>query len=127
LYRKKNAFRGTFLSLHALSKEFTVNHKLNINIVAYSLKAKTVESQQPAVTKQRPVNNNRGMFLARSMPMATHATMECVVPPLSSNCTATEEWCFLCGPSRDVISRTVSEELASQSVEWSQLVGERVS
>jgi hypothetical protein len=37
-----------------------------------------------------------------------------------NNYTATEEWCFLCGPYREVISRTVSrvewsEESASQS------------
>jgi hypothetical protein len=37
---------------------------------------------------------------------------------------------FLCCPCQDVISRTVSEEIASQSVsksvEWSQLTGEWV-
>jgi hypothetical protein len=34
----------------------------SLNSVAYSLKARTVESQQPAVTRQRPVSKNRGMF-----------------------------------------------------------------
>jgi hypothetical protein len=39
-----------------------------ILIVAYSLKARTVESQQLAVTRQRPINNNRGMaFSAQSV------------------------------------------------------------
>jgi hypothetical protein len=39
-----------------------------IYIVARSLKAKIVESQQPAVTRQRPVNNNREMLVSvRSM------------------------------------------------------------
>jgi hypothetical protein len=37
--------------------------------VAYSLKARIVESQRPAVTRQRPVNNNRGMvFSAQCVP-----------------------------------------------------------
>jgi hypothetical protein len=60
--------------------------------VAYSLKARTVHSQQPAVTTQRPVNNNRRIvFYAQSVPMAAHATVEYVMPSLSNNYTATEE------------------------------------
>jgi hypothetical protein len=36
--------------------------------VAYSLKARFVESQNPTVAGQRPLNNNRGMvFSAQSM------------------------------------------------------------
>jgi hypothetical protein len=55
--------------------------------VAYSLKARTVESQQPDVAKQRPVNNNRGIFLVLLVPMAAHATLEYVMPPLSNRFT----------------------------------------
>jgi hypothetical protein len=67
------------------------------NIVAYSLKARIVESQQ------RPVSKNRGIvFSAGSVPMAEHATMENVMPPLSNNCTATEERRFLRGPCPDI-------------------------
>jgi hypothetical protein len=80
------------------------------HIVTYSLKARTVESQQPAVTRQRLVNSNRGMmFSAQSVPMAAHATMGYVMPSLSNNCAATKERCFLRGPCRDVISRTSSQ------------------
>jgi hypothetical protein len=53
------------------------------------------------------------VFSAWSVPMAAHATMEHVMPPLSNNRTATDERCFLRGPCRDVISRTVSEESVS--------------
>jgi hypothetical protein len=81
-------------------------HGRDDNIVAYSLKARIAESQQPAVTWQRPVNNRGMAFSAQSVPMAEHATMECVMPSLSNNCTATEKRCFLSGPFRDVISRT---------------------
>jgi hypothetical protein len=70
-----------------------------------------MESQQPAVTRQLPVNNNRGMvFSALSMPIAAHATVEHIVLPVSNNRNATEERCFLRGPCRDVISKPVSEE-----------------
>jgi hypothetical protein len=63
-----------------------------IGIAAYSLKARIVDLQQPAVTKQRPVNKNRDMeFSVQSLPMAVDATMEYVMPLLSNNCTATEE------------------------------------
>jgi hypothetical protein len=34
------------------------------SIVAYSLKARNVESQQSAVTRQWPINNNRGMVFS---------------------------------------------------------------
>jgi hypothetical protein len=76
--------------------------------VAYSLIARTVESQQPAVTRQRPVNNNKEtVFSAQYVPIASHATMEYVMPSLNNNCTATEEQYFLRGPCRDVISRII--------------------
>jgi hypothetical protein len=42
------------------------------------------------------------VFSAQSVPMATNATMEYVMPSLSNNCTKTEEWCFLLDPCRDV-------------------------
>jgi hypothetical protein len=81
------------------------------HILAYSLKARIMESEQPAFTRQRPVNNNRGMvFCARSVPMLEHVTVNYVMPPLSDNRTATEERCFLRGSCRDVVSRIVSEE-----------------
>jgi hypothetical protein len=86
--------------------------------VAYSLKSRTVELQQPAVTRQVPVNKRGMVFSARSVLMAAHATMEYIIPPISNNCTAKEEQCFLRGPCRDVISRIVSEAL----VKWSQSV-----
>jgi hypothetical protein len=78
---------------------------LSVNIVAYLLKAIIVESQQLAVTRQGPVNNNREMFSAQPVPAAVHATMEYIIPYLNNNCTATEEWCFLCGLCQDVISK----------------------
>jgi hypothetical protein len=73
--------------------------------VAYYLKARIEESQQPTVTRQRIVNGGM-VFSAQSVPMATHATVEYVMPSLSNNCTATKERCFLRGPCRDLISRT---------------------
>jgi hypothetical protein len=64
--------------------------------VAYALKARIVETQQPAVTRQRPVNKNRRMaFSAEFVPMAAHATMQYVMPSLSNNCTTREERHFL--------------------------------
>jgi hypothetical protein len=58
------------------------------------------------VTRQRPVNSNRGIvFSALSAPMAAQAAMD----------TATEERCFLCGPFRDVLSRTIRVS------EWSKV------
>jgi hypothetical protein len=68
-----------------------------MNIVAYSPKARTVESQQPAVTRQWPINNNRGLFSAQSVLMAAHATMEYTMLSLSNSCTATEERYYLHG------------------------------
>jgi hypothetical protein len=81
------------------------------SIVTYSLKARTVDSLQPAVTRQRPGYNNRGMvFSTRSVPMAAYATMEYVMPPLSNDRTATKERCFLRDPCRDVIRGKIYEE-----------------
>jgi hypothetical protein len=37
------------------------------NSVAFSLRARTVKTQQPAATRQRPVNNREIMFSTRSM------------------------------------------------------------
>jgi hypothetical protein len=66
-----------------------------------------------AFSKWWPVNSNRRVvFSAQSMPMAVNATMEYVMPPLSNNCTAREEWCFLRGPYQNVIDRMVSDELS---------------
>jgi hypothetical protein len=77
-----------------------------VGIVAYLLKARIMVSQQPAVTRQRPVSN-RGMVLsAQSMLMAAQAITEYVIPSLSNNYTAKEERGFLRGPCRDVTSRT---------------------
>jgi hypothetical protein len=50
------------------------------------------------------------MFSARSMPMAVNA-IGYVMLPLSNNFTATEERCFLLGPCKDVISKTVRRDL----------------
>jgi Fe-S-cluster-containing hydrogenase component 2 len=75
-------------------------------IVTYSLKARIVGSQQPAVTRQRSTNNSRGIvFSTQSMPMSVHATLENVIPSLSNNYTVTEERCFLCGACLDYIMR----------------------
>jgi hypothetical protein len=83
------------------------DHSLIKNTVAYSLKAGIVEPQQPVVTRQWPINNNRGMvFSTQSVPMAVHAIMEYVMPSLSNSCTAAEERCFIRGPCLDVTSRT---------------------
>jgi hypothetical protein len=99
--------------------------KWPFHIVAYSLKARIVEPQRPAFTRQRSVNKNIGIvFSARSVPMLAHATMEYIIPSLSYNNTAIEEQCFLRGPCRDVISRTFSDESVSQ---WSWLVSELVT
>jgi hypothetical protein len=59
-------------------------------------------------------------FSSRSVPVAAHTTIKYVMPTLSNNCTGTEERCFLRGPYRDVISRTVSESISEE------LVGELV-
>jgi hypothetical protein len=65
-------------------------------------------SQQPAVTRQRTVNNRGMVFCARSVLMAVHATIEYVIPPLSNNCTAADKRRFLRGPCLDVLSREIS-------------------
>jgi hypothetical protein len=46
------------------------------------------------------------VFSERSVPMVACASVEYVMPPLSNNCTPTEERCVLRGPCRDVIRRT---------------------
>jgi hypothetical protein len=54
--------------------------------VAYSLKARIVESQQPAFTRPWPVISNRGLiFSAHSVPIAVHAAVEYIVPSLSNS------------------------------------------
>jgi hypothetical protein len=63
--------------------------------VAYSLKTRTVEPQQPAFTRQLPVNHKRGMvFSAQFVPMAAYATMEYVMPSLSNNYTGQRNHVF---------------------------------
>jgi hypothetical protein len=75
------------------------------NTVVYLLKARIMELQQPAVTRQRPVNNNSGMvFSVQSMPMATHPTVAYVIPSLSNKCATRDERRFLGSPCWDVIS-----------------------
>jgi hypothetical protein len=55
---------------------------------------KELWSQQPAVTRQRPVNNNRGrVFSEQSVPMAEHATMESHAIA-KQQLNRTEERCF---------------------------------
>jgi hypothetical protein len=81
--------------------------------VAHSLKARIVESQQLAVTMQRPLNNRGMVFSAQSVLMAAHAAIEYIIPLLSNNFTATEEQCFLCSPCQDVISRNSSYRTAA--------------
>jgi hypothetical protein len=105
--------RGFYRPFHVnknphISLNFSVVYWITtVYIVAYSLKAKTVESQQPTVTKQRPVNNNKWMvFSAQFVLMDVHSIIEYVMPSLSNNFTVTEERCFLRGPCWDVISRT---------------------
>jgi hypothetical protein len=62
-----------------------------------------------AVTRQRPVKNNRGMaFSTQSMPMAAHATLDYVVPSLSNKFTATQELF----PTRSVPRYYKQDELA---------------
>jgi hypothetical protein len=68
-----------------------------------------MEAQQTDITRQEPINNRGIVFSERSMLMSEHATMEYVMPPLN---TVTEEWCFLCSPCRDVISREVSKSVS---------------
>jgi hypothetical protein len=54
--------------------------------VAYLLKARNVESQQLAVTRQQPVNNRGILFSAESMLMALHTTTEYVIKVKLSLC-----------------------------------------
>jgi hypothetical protein len=61
-----------------------------------------------AVIRRRPVNRNRGMvFYVRSSPIAAHATMNIEI----------DEWCFMCGPCVDIMSRTISESAVQCSGE----------
>jgi hypothetical protein len=76
--------------------------------MAYSLKARTVESHQPAISRQCPANNRGMVFPAWSVLMAEYVIMEYAMPLLYNNCTATEEPRFLCSPCQDIISRAVS-------------------
>jgi hypothetical protein len=71
--------------------------------VAYLIKARIVKSQQPAITRQLPVNNNnnnnRGiLFFAQTVPMAMHAMVEYVMPLLNNNFTAARNgvFCAVC-------------------------------
>jgi hypothetical protein len=89
---KVHASRAQNILLSTQITNSKYSYQSSKNTVAYSLKARTVESQQLAVTMQWPVNNNRGMvFSAQSMLMAVHITMEYIMPSLSNNCTAIEE------------------------------------
>jgi hypothetical protein len=62
--------------------------------VAYSLKARVIGLQYPAVSRQWPLNNRGTMFSAQSMPVVVHATVEYVMPSLSYNFTTTENGVF---------------------------------
>jgi hypothetical protein len=75
-----------------------INRHFKDDIVAFSLNARIVESQQLAVTMQQPVNNRGMVFSAQSVLMAAHATVEYVMPLLSNKCTAREEQYLLCSP-----------------------------
>jgi hypothetical protein len=75
--------------------------------VAYSLKERTVESQQPAISRQRPINSRNGVFcVVRADGCARNNGI--VMPPLSNKCSATDELCFLRSPCQNVISRATS-------------------
>jgi hypothetical protein len=53
-----------------------LSHNQALNIEAHLLKARIVESQQPAVTRQRPIKSNKGIvFSAETVLMAAQATM----------------------------------------------------
>jgi hypothetical protein len=52
--------------------------------VAYLLKARIVESQQPIFARELPLNNRVIVFSAQSVPMAVYATVECVMPSKSA-------------------------------------------
>jgi hypothetical protein len=60
------------------------------HIVAYSLETRIVESQQQAVTRHQPIQNNREIaFSEHVMPMAAHASMEYIMLLIRYNCLAT--------------------------------------
>jgi hypothetical protein len=85
--------------------------------VIYLVKARIVESQQVAVTRQWPVNNNRGMvFSVEPMLMAVHTIVEYIMPSLSNNFTATQERCFLRGLCQVVISRSRSAHIVTKVI-----------
>jgi hypothetical protein len=76
-------------------------------------------SQQPAVTRQLPVNfNRRIVFSAQSVPMAAHVTMDYVMASLNNNYIATEERCFLRGPCRELLGFNRCELLLLEAGGW---------
>jgi hypothetical protein len=97
-YSDHHLFRVTIFSNR--TREIWISDKYTL---AYSVEARVVESQQPAVARQWPLNNNIVMVLSALL-IAEHATMEYAMPSLSYNCTATEERYFLCGPCRSYIN-----------------------
>jgi hypothetical protein len=56
------------------------------------------------------------VFSAWFVPLAVHAAVKYIVLLLSNNRTAVREWCVLWDLCRDVISKTVSEELSEDLV-----------
>jgi hypothetical protein len=84
----------------------TLNYSYTLCILCH------IRSQQPAVTRQRPVNNREMVFSAQTVPMAAHATMEYLTPSLINNCTAAEERCFL--HSLDTLQVFLNSTLNSQ-------------
>jgi hypothetical protein len=56
------------------------------------------------------------VFSAWFAAMAAHATVKYIMLLLSNNRTAVGEWCVLWDLCRDVISKTVSEELREDLV-----------
>jgi hypothetical protein len=75
------------------------------DIVAYTLKARIVKSQQPAMTRQRPVNKKRVLFSGQSVPIPALEPMKYVMQSVSKNTIETEKRGFLNGPCTYVISR----------------------
>lgn len=68
----------------ALKQRYTTN--IYVACVAYSLKAKIVESKQLAFARQWPINKNRVMvFSVQFMLMAVYATVEYFMSPLSNS------------------------------------------
>jgi hypothetical protein len=97
------------IQLNKLIWAFCVCMYMYVCIVPYSLKARIVESQQPAVTRQRQVDSNRGMFSTQSVPMTAHTTEEYVMQLLSNNRTPTEKRYSLRGTCRSYIMSPVLE------------------